>query len=84
MAKQYADAGGILDKMLTGGGAMKTLLYGSGNHQAQIPMIHALVCETLKCTCITLFNLNCCIKQLISHRQESSGHCTLPVRYPGH
>lgn len=48
MAIQYREAGAILDRLASGNGSLRALLY-SKNNKAPIPILYAILTETLKC-----------------------------------
>ncbi len=48
MAIQYREAGAILDKLASGNGSLRALLYNK-NNKAPIPILYAILTETLKC-----------------------------------
>jgi putative methyltransferase len=47
MAIQYREAGAILDRLASGNGSLRALLY-SKNNKAPIPILYAILTETLK------------------------------------
>jgi hypothetical protein len=76
MAKQYTDAGKILDRMLRGGASLKSLLYSTSQNPSQIPTLHALVCETLKCAHPLAHELTTSDKPILDQVLHTSGILT--------